>query len=1028
MSEVITRTGASPVQHGVWITERVGAAGSAYAMPVLLRFEGEPRVDALRAACAAVVGRHPLLASVAEERDGELFLVPAAAPPTLSVVDVTGSSDSALDKHVGDEVRRPFDLTEGPLIRFTLFELAPARHLLLIVAHHLVFDGTSKDLLVSDLAASYDAARAGEVEPAGPAADGPLVDEAPDEGARAAAAAYYAGRWADPAEVVLPGLGRWSRSAQPGEELRFDLDAPLRADLAGAADRLGVTRFEFLVALVQTLLRRYGNQDVTIGVDLGTRNDRTRDLIGLFVNELPVLAAPAAGASFAEFATAVRAELRELYRHRGVPLGQAVAGLTPRVGITPVTFSYRRRAGVERAFTGLRTAVEWMAPNHASRNALHIQVVEGPERTSVSLQYAPAALDRGDVGRIAGHLRTLLREVVDHPDVPLSRAALLPPAERTMLGGCNDTTVDYPANATLPKLFGAQAAVTPRATAVVASQRRLTYAELDGAATRLARRLRQRGIGPGSLVGVCAPRSADQLVALLGVARAGAAYLPLDPGYPAERLDHVLADAGVDLVLTAGPVPAAVTGATLAVEGVAAETVGETVDEEPGEELPTPAAADLAYVLYTSGSTGRPKGVEVEHGALANLLLGMRDLLGSTAEDRWLALTSLSFDIAALELFLPLITGGSVVLAPESSARDGDALAALIEAERITHVQATPSGWRVLLAAGAPPRLTVALVGGEALPLPLAQRLRERASRLVNVYGPTETTIWSTAADIPRAPQTITIGRPIANTRVYVVDPELEPLPVGVPGELVIGGRGLARGYRGQPELTEARFVRDPYAPPGGRLYRTGDRARRTADGDLEFLGRTDDQVKIRGHRIELAEIESRLAAHPGVAAAAVAVRGDEAGEPVLVGYVVGRGGTPPAAAELREHAGRWLPAALVPGPIVPLDALPLTPNGKLDRAALPEPAHHAEPAPAEQAETELARAVREIWQDVLRIDEIGPDEDLFDLGGHSLTMIRITARIKRGYGVEVPLDVFFDAPTITGVVTAVESLLAGRK
>ncbi len=1066
MSEVIESTAASPVQHGVWITERVGAAGTAYALPVLLRFDGDLRVPALRAACAAVVARHPALGSVPHERDGELFLVPAATPPTLTVVDLAGAGgpDGQLDKHVADEVRRPFDLHAGPLVRFTLFALAPGRHLLVAVAHHLVFDGTSKDILVRDLAAGYNAAVAGAAAPAGGAA--PVVEAAPGPDARAAAAAYYAGRWADPAEVVLPGLGPWSRAARPGEDVRFDLDQPLRAGLAAAAQRLGVTRFEFLVAAVQTLLHRYGNPDVTVAVDLGTRGPAEQDVIGLFVNELPVLSAPAAGASFAGFAAAVRAELRELYRHRDVPLGQAVAGLTPRVGITPVTVSYRCRDGAEPEFTGLRTAVDWLAPNHAARNALHVQVVEGPAQTSVSLQYDPAALDRSAAARIAGHLRTLLRDVVDHPDGPLARAALLPPAERILLAGCNDTTVAYPAGGTLVKLFGAQAAATPDAVAVVAGGQRLSYAELAGAATRLAHRLRRRGIGAGSLVGVCAPRSADQLVALLGVARAGAAYLPLDPGYPAERLGYILGDAGVDLVLTAGPGPAGLAGAaasTLAIDGAAGGTATEAgtgseadTGSEAGDDdgtLPRPAPADLAYVLYTSGSTGRPKGVEVDHGALANLLLGMRDLLGSGPGDRWLGLTSLSFDISALELYLPLITGGRLVLAPESAARDGAELAALIAAEQVSHVQATPSGWRVLLSAGGPatgmaggppsatvngavggtgggmPPIAVGLVGGEALPLPLARELRERVGRLVNVYGPTETTVWSTAADVPRSPAAVTIGRPIANTRVYVVDPGLELLPVGVPGELVIGGAGLARGYRGQPDLTRARFVPDPHDPPGGRLYRTGDRARRTADGDLEFLGRTDDQVKIRGHRVELAEIEARLATHPRVAAAAVAVHTDGAGEPVLAGYVVGRGGPAPAAAELRDHLGRWLPAALVPGPIMPLDALPLTPNGKLDRAALPAPPERvAEPATEpDQGESELARTVRGIWQDVLHIDEIGPDEDLFDLGGHSLTMVRIIARIKRGCGVEVGMDVFFDTPTITGVVAAVESLLAGR-
>jgi acyl-coenzyme A synthetase/AMP-(fatty) acid ligase/acyl carrier protein len=438
--------------------------------------------------------------------------------------------------------------------------------------------------------------------------------------------------------------------------------------------------------------------------------------------------------------------------------------------------------------------------------------------------------------------------------------------------------------------------------------------------------------------------------------------------------------------------------------------------------------------MYTSGSTGRPKGVAVSHGALANLLLSMRDLLDSGPGDRWLGLTSLAFDISGLELYLPLITSGRLVVAPESSALDGAELHRLIGAEGVTHVQATPSGWRVLLQPSGPLPVT-ALTGGEALPATLAGELRSRVTRLVNVYGPTETTIWSTTDDIAHDADQVTIGRPIANTRAYVLDAELRPVPVGVPGQLYLGGAGLADGYLRRPGLTADRFIPDPFGPvSGGRLYRTGDLCRWLPDGRIGYLGRADDQVKIRGHRVELGEIEARLLEHPAVGGGAVALRdGAIAGESLLVGYVVARGKLPaPEPAELRRHLGETLPAVMVPGVWLVLDRLPLTPNGKLDRAALPEPPRQQPTADsvrsdavAEAGSDEVVEEIRRIWQDVLQIPDIGVDEDLFDLGGHSLSITRIGGRMQQRFGVELPLEVFFDTPTIAEIAEIVRAFLA---
>ncbi|MFC7760211.1 amino acid adenylation domain-containing protein [Catellatospora bangladeshensis] len=474
---------------------------------------------------------------------------------------------------------------------------------------------------------------------------------------------------------------------------------------------------------------------------------------------------------------------------------------------------------------------------------------------------------------------------------------------------------------------------------------------------------------------------------MLAVLRAGAAYVPVDPSYPQARQELILADADPALIL---------------------EGLDAVPQARPGGAVP----AGTAYVMYTSGTTGRPKGVVVPHSALANLLLGMAEAVGSRPGDRWLGLTPLSFDISGLELFLPLVTGGRLVIASDLSALEGRAVAALIEREGVTHVQATPSGWQVLLEAGFDGPAVTALAGGEALPPDLARRLRARTARLINVYGPTETTIWSTADEIPDQPDTVTIGRPIANTRTYVLDPAGRPLPAGVWGELCIGGDGVADGYLRRPDLTAERFVPDPFGP--GRLYRTGDRCRWSADGRLVYGGRDDGQVKIRGHRVELEEIEAHLREHPGVAQAAVTLRGGE-----LAGYLVPRD-TAPDAAELRRHLGQRLPAATVPTSWTVLDRLPLTPSGKLDRAALPEPVLSRTAAPVRDTrasgDDELVETLRAIWQEVLSVEDVGDDEDLFDLGGHSLTITRISVRITQQLGRDVPLDVFFDTPTIAEI------------
>ncbi|MFH0340608.1 MAG: amino acid adenylation domain-containing protein, partial [Chromatiales bacterium] len=653
-----------------------------------------------------------------------------------------------------------------------------------------------------------------------------------------------------------------------------------------------------------------------------------------------------------------------------------------------------------------------------SRFDLSLYAIETSEGLKLSFEYNSDLFDPAAIVRMVGHFETLLKSIVKNPEKKISRLELLTGAERhALIHDWNQPRIDYPKDATMVRLFEAQAALTPDRVAIefhspIVRETQLSYRELNRRANQLAHHLTGMGVRPGVLVGIFVERSLDMIVGLLGISKAGGAYVPLDPAYPIERLGFMVRDAALSVVVTRQGLELPANGARL----VRLDSDRTAIDAQPDHNPADRADADaLAYVIYTSGSTGKPKGVCIAHRALANLLHAMREHTAITEEDSLLAVTTLSFDIAALELYLPLITGARLVLASRETAADGEALSKCLADCRITLMQATPATWRLLLEAGwqGSGKLRV-LCGGEALPRELADQLLARCASVSNLYGPTETTIWSSAERV-RANQPISIGCPLANTEMYILDSALNPAPIGVPGELHIAGAGLARGYLNRPELTAEKFISHPFSDdPNERLYRSGDLARYRADGGIEFLGRIDSQVKLRGFRIELGEIEACLRQHSKLREAAVLAREDHGGERRLAAYFVPNDASAPASAEeLRSFLKDLLPDYMVPSAFVALDQMPLTPNGKLDRKALPVPDRLRSDSAPVAPRTPLEQQLAAIFASVLKIDRVGIRDNFFDLGGHSFLVLRVLAEIEKACGRRLSVATLFQAPTV---------------
>ncbi|MER5374850.1 amino acid adenylation domain-containing protein [Streptomyces sp. NPDC002553] len=1028
--------GPSPLSFGqqrLWLLDRLQPGRPDYNMPGTTRLTGALDAPAALGALRDVVTRHEALRSRVEEGGpaGSARLVTEPADvfepvfTDLSGDDAEPAGRRAMELAAADAAL-PFDLTRAPLVRARLIRIAPREHLLVVVAHHAVFDGWSAGVFWRDFFAAYRA-RTGEGAEPLPQLSVSYRDFAAWQRERLSGEllegqlAYWRERLAGLAPLELPtDRPRPAVPSGRGDRHSFTVPAPLVERLRALGRDREATLFMVLLAGVQALLGRWaGTHDVAVGSPVAGRDrGELEPLVGFFVNNLVLRGDLSDDPAFADLVARARDTALEAYAHQEVPFERLVEELRPerdlsRNPLFQVMLVLNEEPEPPRLPAGL-TAEPLELDSSASKFDLSLYFTEEAGELHGEAVFATDLFGRPSVARLTAALLELLSAAVAAPDTRVASLPLLAAGrEREFAGRWNDTAEQVP-DAPLHERVGEQAARTPEAVAVDDGRRRLDYAGLWELSGRVAGRLAALGAGPGTAVAVSVDRSVLLPVALLGVLRSGARYVPVDPGYPAERIGHMLSDSGARLLIASDgpagtpPVPGPVR--VLDVAGL----VDDRTAAQGAVSVPV-HAEDLAYVLYTSGSTGRPKGVMVSHRALANFTHDMVNRLGTGPGDIVAAVTTASFDIAVLELLVPLTCGARVRVVDRETARDGRLLAKELDSAGATVVQATPATWHQLMEAGWENPGVRALCGGEALPTALAARMRSALGAVWNVYGPTETTVWSTAHRLsPEDPDgPAPIGKALANTRLHVLDERLRPLPVGVFGELYIGGDGVARGYHGRPALTAERFVADPF-DDGGRLYRTGDLVRRLSDGGLEYRGRADGQVKVRGHRIELGEIEAALARRPEVAAAAAAVHGSGV-DAVLVGYVVWRDGDGDPAA-LRDVLREELPAPMVPGVLTALERLPLTPNGKLDRRALPAPAPGAalagdapRVAPRDAAELRMAR----LWEAVLGTGPVGVRDDFFALGGHSLKAFELMTAVRAEFGVELPLNLIFRRPTV---------------
>jgi nonribosomal peptide synthetase DhbF len=1038
----VTRAPATPSQRRMWLSEQLNPGTPAYNISNTVRLRGALNLGALERALGELIERHGSLRTtfllegdtlVQVERPTQAFGLRCT---TVELSD-SETQEQLISAWVEAQAARAFDLVLGPLFDFQLLAVAPQDHVLSLTFSHLIYDNIwSSQVFFRELHELY--ACHGEAPSPGAGLTRltyRFLDYALWERNRVAAGrndaslAYWRRQLADLGGVELPtDRPRPSRMTQRGGLVRFEVPRATRQALQAACRQHSTTTFMALLALWQLLLHRYsGQNDIAVGTPTGRRyRPETEGMVGLFINTLVLRSRFRDGMSFSDLLGQVRQTALDAFEQDELPFESLVSELSParESGSSPFFrhfFIHRNAVQSTWSLPGLEVQALQCHPG-TSKFDLTLSVMETEERLTASLEYSSDLFDHSTVERMAGHYQTLLKSALMEPDLPMMALPMVTaPEHRELVEELNATQQNMPyAEGTLG-MFGDWVIRQPDALAVVAHDGSLTYRELDTLAERLAAQLKARGVQRGDRVAVCLQRSCRLPAALLAVWKLAAAYVPLDPDYPAARLMTMLEEANVTVVLS----ESALLERLGSPDAAKTLCLDSAVDAQPADDVALPVrvqpdADDLAYVIFTSGSTGRPKGVQVTHRGLTNFLCAMRSVPGLAREDVLQTVTTVCFDIAALELFLPLVTGARMVIGPRELSLSPQAMVRSLAQHGATIMQATPVTWRMLLDHGwsGRPGFKI-LCGGEAMGADLADRLLATGCEIWNLYGPTETTIWSSAGQVLTRDDARHIGKPIANTQLLVTNAALAVQPVGVPGELVIGGDGLAAGYLGRPDLTGERFVECALGSTG-RVYRTGDLAVRRMDGRIEFLGRSDHQVKIRGFRVELGDVEAHLVAQPAVRQALVVARDDGSGGKCLVAYLTLNEAHALDCADLHARLKAALPHYMVPSAFVALPAFPLTPNGKIDRARLPAPGLSSEQptaGPHAGPRDDLDRSFLDVWGRLLQRPQLGLDDDFFACGGDSMMAIRLVTELKRATGMDFPLSAVFESPTIRQLI-----------
>lgn len=1030
--------------------ERLNPRNPAQNISFGVRLKGPIDSQTLQRSWNEMAQSYEILRTAFQTTSGVPQAVVTSSFPPLNILDLSDSSpekrEASLLQMAAQEARRPFDLSTAPLTRAFLWRLSPSENIVFLVAHRMVCDEISLQMLLREVALRYENHRSGKVW-------------------TTRLTLQYREFVSRQEEVSEEQIAYWKQrleGAPASLDLPIDRTRPAEQTLAGASHAFSIRKLELeqlrdvafhqdttllvaLLAAFNVLLFRYSRQDdVLVGVRVSGRHKAEfESMIGPMKNLLPIRTQLSCNCSFSDLLGRVREVTAEAFSHQDVPLEVLLEQLPldrdlSRSPLFQAAF-YFSQGKLDRWTAGVN-AVPFEVESGTERFDLSLRVVEHDDRIEGKLSYNSDLFEPATIVRMAGHFCTLVAGLAAESSRPILDVPLLSEAEqKRILVEFNATGSDYRRDLCMHDFFEGQAALTPERTALICQHERMTYCELNSRANQVAHHLRKQGVGPEVLVGICFGRSLEMLVAILGVLKAGGAYVPLDPAYPQERLAAILEDAKAPILLT-------VQGLVNVLPNHAARLARLDADwndisSEPATNLERKVTpSNLGYVLFTSGSTGRPKGVALEHRSAATFIQWAKEVFLPEEISGTLFSTSICFDLSVFEIFVPLSMGGTVIIAENALA-----LPKLPRAAEVTLINTVPSAIAELVRMGGiPPSVQVVNLAGEALPTSLAQRIYDKTevSKVYNLYGPTEDTTYSTYTLVRRGEE-VTIGRPLPNTQAYILDESRRPLPIGVPGELYLAGDGLARGYFGRDDLTSERFVPNPFAKnAGARMYRTGDLARFLSDGNIQYLGRIDNQVKLRGFRIELGEIEAVLSSHPSVHSAVVIVREDTPGDKRIAAYFVPSGTSSISATELKDLVRRRLPEYMVPSAFVEMKALPLSPNGKVNRRLLPAP----EPSVAERdnfvkPRTELEATLVKIWQSVLGVPNIGIRDNFFDFGGHSLMATRVLVEVEKITGKELPLSALFRGGTVESlaqviseeqealepVVTEIQSGDAGR-